>query len=373
MDENNVNGFDNMDDDDDEGTTVLTTPGVNAFSAPQNNNQPVGQPAQQTGQAQYQNTQQGQYGGFSQPEQMQYGGFGQPQSQNTQQDQQPEQMQYGGFGQQNGQPGQFGQQSQQNGQPGQFVQPGQQNGQPGQFGQPGQQNGQPGQFGQPGQQYGQPGQFVQPGQQYGQPGQFVQPGQQYGQPGQQFNMAPGNMEPGKKINKKLIAIIGGIAAAVIIVIVVLVLLLSGGGQRSAEKVGDKLVSAYEDGDADAMVDLMKDDYYELYNKVRSITGSDDYVKDNFNEQVDDMVDEVGKVKSITIEDRSNTKYDKDELEDVNNTLDVMNIDMKVDECQEIDLDVKIKGADDEADGEITYTVVKSGGKWYLVDYDMYIY
>ena len=36
MDENNVNGFNDMDDDEDEGTTVLTTPGVSAFSPVQN-------------------------------------------------------------------------------------------------------------------------------------------------------------------------------------------------------------------------------------------------------------------------------------------------------------------------------------------------
>ena len=36
MDENNVNGFNDMDDDEDEGTIVLTTPGVSAFSPVQN-------------------------------------------------------------------------------------------------------------------------------------------------------------------------------------------------------------------------------------------------------------------------------------------------------------------------------------------------
>lgn len=47
--------------------------------------------------------------------------------------------------------------------------------------------------------------------------------------------------------------------------------------------------------------------------------------------------------------------------------------MKVDDCLEIDMDVEIKGSEDDADGKITYTVVKSGSKWYLVDYDLYVY
>ena len=258
MDENNVNGFNDMDDDEDEGTTVLTTPGVSAFSPVQNSAQ--GQPNP-----------------------------GQPQ-----------------------------------------------------------QNQQPGGFGQP---------------QYGQPQYSQQPG-----------MTPGVMEPGKKVNKKLIAIIGGIAAAVLIAIIVVVLILAGGsGERSAKKVGDKLVTAYEKGDADAMVDLMDKEYYKLYNRIRSYTGSDDYVKDTFNEQVSDMVDEVGKVKSIKVEDRSEKEYDEDKLKDVNDTFDMLDVDMTVDKCYEVDLDVKIKGSTDESDGEIIYTVIKTGGKWYLVDYDLYVY
>ena len=299
MDENNVNGFNDMDDDEDEGTTVLTTPGVSAFSPVQNSAQ--GQP--NPGQPQ----QNQQPGGFGQPMGGQYGGFGQPQ-----------------------------------------------------YGQP--------QYGQ-GQQFG--GNVQPPGGQYG---GFGQP--QYGQPqySQQPGMTPGVMEPGKKVNKKLIAIIGGIAAAVLIAIIVVVLILAGGsGERSAKKVGDKLVTAYEKGDADAMVDLMDKEYYKLYNRIRSYTGSDDYVKDTFNEQVSDMVDEVGKVKSIKVEDRSEKEYDEDKLKDVNDTFDMLDVDMTVDKCYEVDLDVKIKGSTDESDGEIIYTVIKTGGKWYLVDYDLYVY
>ena len=299
MDENNVNGFNDMDDDEDEGTTVLTTPGVSAFSPVQNSAQ--GQP--NPGQPQ----QNQQPGGFGQPMGGQYGGFGQPQY---------------------GQP-QYGQGQQFGGN----VQP---------------TGGQYGGFGQP---------------QYGQPQYSQQPG-----------MTPGVMEPGKKVNKKLIAIIGGIAAAVLIAIIVVVLILAGcSGERSAKKVGDKLVTAYEKGDADAMVDLMDKEYYKLYNRIRSYTGSDDYVKDTFNEQVSDMVDEVGKVKSIKVEDRSEKEYDEDKLKDVNDTFDMLDVDMTVDKCYEVDLDVKIKGSTDESDGEIIYTVIKTGGKWYLVDYDLYVY
>ena len=339
MDENNTNGFGNTDDEyEDEGTTVLTTPGVSAFANAQG--------AGQSGDAS-----DGQPHPSEQPEQQNmYGGFGQ-----FQQPGQPEQQNmYSGFGQ-------FQQPEQQNQYGGfnQFQQPGQ----------PEQQNNQYGGFNQ----FQQPGQPGQQNNQYGGFNQFQQPGQQnqYGQPGPQAGVPQGaDMKPGMKLNKKLVAIIGGIVAVVIIVIIVLVLALSGGkGQRSATKIGDELAKAYENGDADAMIELMKDDYYELYNE----TWGDNFVEDQFNEDVQDMKEEVGTVKSIKIEDRSEEKYEKDEIEDVNKTLDRLNVDMKVDDCLEIDMDVEIKGSEDDADGKITYTVVKSGSKWYLVDYDLYVY
>ena len=339
MDENNTNGFGNTDDEyEDEGTTVLTTPGVSAFAnaqgAGQSGDASDGQP-HPSGQPEQQNMCSG-FGQFQQPgqpeQQNMYSGFGQFQ--------QPEQQnQYGGFNQ--------------------FQQPGQ----------PEQQNNQYGGFNQ----FQQPGQPEQQNNQYGGFNQFQQPGQQnqYGQPGPQAGVPQGaDMKPGMKLNKKLVAIIGGIVAVVIIVIIVLVLALSGGkGQRSATKIGDELAKAYENGDADAMIELMKDDYYELYNE----TWGDNFVEDQFNEDVQDMKEEVGTVKSIKIEDRSEEKYEKDEIEDVNKTLDRLNVDMKVDDCLEIDMDVEIKGSEDDADGKITYTVVKSGSKWYLVDYDLYVY
>ena len=378
MDENNTNGFGNTDDEyEDEGTTVLTTPGVSAFAnaqgAGQSGDASDGQP-HPSGQPEQQNMYSG-FGQFQQPEQQnQYGGFNQ-----FQQPGQPEQQnnQYGGFSQFQ-QPGQPEQQNNQYGGFNQFQQPGQpeqQNNQYGGFnqsqqpGQPEQQNNQYGGFNQ----FQQPGQPGQQNNQYGGFNQFQQPGQQnqYGQPGPQAGVPQGaDMKPGMKLNKKLVAIIGGIVAVVIIVIIVLVLVLSGGkGQRSATKIGDELAKAYENGDADAMIELMKDDYYELYNE----TWGDNFVEDQFNEDVQDMKEEVGTVKSIKIEDRSEEKYEKDEIEDVNKTLDRLNVDMKVDDCLEIDMDVEIKGSEDDADGKITYTVVKSGSKWYLVDYDLYVY
>ena len=361
MDENNMNGFGNEDEEDYEGTTVLTTPGVYAFSNAQGeNNDNMNNPGQfQQPSQQNQPEQQNQFGGFGQfqqPEQQnQFGGFGQFQ-QPGQQNQSEQQNQFGGFGQfqQPGQQNQFGGF-------GQFQQPGQQN-------QPEQQN----QFGGFGQ-FQQPGQQNQPEQQnqFGGFGQYQQPGQ-YAQPGSQFGTPQGgDMKPGKQLNKKLFVIIGAAVLAVIIIVVVLILVLSGGkGSGGVDKIGDNLAAAYEKGDSDAMVELMNKNYYDVYNA----SMGENYVEDLFDRDVKDMEDTVGDVESIKITDRmEDDRYDKEDLDEANASLSALGVDMEVDECVDMEMSIEIKGSEDDAEGEITYTAVKSDGKWYLVDHDLYVY
>ena len=268
MDENNMNGFGNADEEDYEGTTVLTTPGVYAFSNAQGeNNDNMNNPGQ-----------------FQQP---------------GQQNQPEQQNQFGGFGQ------------------------------------------------------------------YQQPGQYAQPGPQFGTP------QGGDMKPGKQLNKKLFVIIGAAVLAVIIIVVVLILVLSGGkGSGGVDKIGDNLAAAYEKGDSDAMVELMNKNYYDVYNS----SMGENYVEDLFDRDVKDMEDMVGDVESIKITDRmEDERYDKEDIEEANASLSALGVDMEVDECVDMEMNIEIKGSEDDAEGELTYTAVKSDGKWYLVDHDLYVY
>ncbi|MDP8927759.1 MAG: hypothetical protein M3O70_04060, partial [Actinomycetota bacterium] len=130
--------------------------------------------------------------------------------------------------------------------------------QPGQQGYPGQQPGQPGPM--PGQQPGQP---AQPGQ----PGQYPHQGPPPGQYGQQQGPPPGQYPPGydpfgdQQQPKKspLPWLLGGGAAIVVIGAVVVVLLMTLGGGGSPEQVADDFVTAMNDRDVDALLELGCDD------------------------------------------------------------------------------------------------------------------
>lgn len=153
-------------------------------------------------------------------------------------------------------PGPEGPYEQQPGQGGYGPPPGYQ--QQGPMGYPGQQPGQPGQ------QPGYPGQPEQPGQQ---PGQYPQQGQYSQQPPGQYPQ-PGQYPPGydpysgQQPQKKspLPWILGGVGALVVIGGVVAVLLMTlGGGGGSPEQVADDFVTAMNDRDVDALLELGCDD------------------------------------------------------------------------------------------------------------------
>ena len=191
-----------------------------------------------------------------------------------------------------GQPGPYGQQP-----PGQYQpqQPpyGQQP--PGQY-QPQQppygQQPPPGQYGQP------PGQYQQP---YGQqpPGQYQQPG--YAQQG------PGGGSGGGGRGKVLL-IAGGAVLVVIVLVVGGFLLLgggddsdeaSGGGDSSSESSGsaedtmDALVTAIEDQDCDALVDLTSSNFQDTYGSDCDASAMAGVMEGN--EMFDKMEMEVGDV------------------------------------------------------------------------------
>lgn len=119
------------------------------------------------------------------------------------------------------------------------------------------QQGQPGYPGQPGPQPGQPGQ----------PGQYPQQGPppgQYGQQGPPPGQYPPGYDPfgGQQPQKKspLPWILGGVGALVVIGGVVVVLLMTlGGGGGSPEQVADDFVTAMNDRDVDALLELGCDD------------------------------------------------------------------------------------------------------------------
>ena len=308
MDENNVNGFDNMDDE--EGTTVLTSPGVSAYGGaqgtPPTNMTTPDQSNGQYGGQQYGDQSNGQYGAQQYGDQMngQYGG-----------------QQYGG--QMNGQ---YGAQ---------------------QYG--GQMNGQ----------YG--------GQQYGdQMGNnpFAQPAKKQG-----FNI-----NDLFKNTKLMIISGAALAAIIIIIVVIAVVAGGRGagsidkvGDKLAKAIrteNEKTVYKLMNG---KMVKAATEDVGETKKEAL------EDIKDLLEDDLDDLEDEVGKVKKIEVKDVDKDYASKSDIKDTKKEFKKeFDVDLDISGYAYARADITVEGEDGTADGTLSYSV-KIGSKWYLAgDYSIYL-
>ena len=320
MDENNVNGFDNMDDE--EGTTVLTSPGVSAFGGAQgtpptnmttpdqNANQAADQMNGQYGAQQYGDQMNGQYG-------QQYG---------DQMNNQYGQQQYGG--QMNGQ---YGQQ---------------------QYG--GQMNGQYGQ-----QQYG------------GQMGNNP-----FGKPAKKFSFGLDEFKNVKSFNDfikntKLMIMSGAALALIIILIVVIIVAASGGrGAGSVDQVGEKIAKAVQTENPNSIYKLINGKMAKALIEDVGETKKEaiEDLKDDMDDEIDDLEDEVGKVKKIEVKDVDKNYASKSDIKDLKKEFKKeLDVDLDISGCAYARADITVEGEDGTADGTLSYTVLKIGSKWYITD------
>ncbi len=376
MDENNVNGFDNMDDE--EGTTVLASPGVSAYggaqgAAPTNMTTPDqggNQFGQQMGNQmndQFGSQMNGQFG-QQMGNQMndQFGGQA-----NNQYDQQYGSQANGQYDQQYGGQvnGQYDQQQyggQMNGQYGQQQYGGQMNGQYGQQQYGGQMNGQYGQ-----QQYG--GQM---NGQYGQPygAQMGGNGNPFGKPANKFSFSLDEFKNVKSFNDfikntKLMIISGAALALIIIFIVIIIVAASGGrGAGSVDTIGDQLAKAVQTGNENRVYKLTNKKALNAVTKDVGETKKEtlEDISEVLEDYTDDIEDEVGKIKKIEVKDVKKNYEGKSDIKDIEKKY-KRNYDLQLDISGYVSAkaDITIEGKDGTADGTIYYYAVKIGNKWYL--------
>ena len=191
-------------------------------------------------------------------------------------------------------------------------------------------------------------------------------------PNQFGGQTPSDIKPGKKISKKMLAIIGG-AAAVVIIALVLILTLGGSGVRNMDDITDKMVAAYEDDDWEAVYDLYYDKYLDAMKDEFDYTEKElkDEFKDVFEDDMDDLKDDLGDIKKITVTDVDKDTYSKSDVKDANESFkDECDVDLKIDEMVDVRIEVEVEGEDDDMDdGIIKYTAVKVGSRWYIVDHE----
>ena len=174
-------------------------------------------------------------------------------------------------------------------------------------------------------------------------------------------------------NKNLIPIIiGGAAAAVLLIVLIVSISLGGGGYKKA-------INNYFDvmfrGKADKIEKLYPPEYLDWYEDEYNKELDD--IKDDYEETREDALeyieDEYGKNFKATYKITDKKELSDKKLKTIQDNLkekyDIAKKSVK--KAYKLDLDVELKGKDDEDSDELTVYAVKIGGNWYLCDEDGY--
>lgn len=170
----------------------------------------------------------------------------------------------------------------------------------------------------------------------------------------------------KKLSTKNIAIIA--AAAVVVIIVLIVALTAGGGYKGAI---NNYIDVMIKGKVDKIEKLAPKEYWEYYEDEYDMDIDDvekeaedmvDLIKDMLEDEYGDNVKVSYK---ITKEDKLTEKEISEIKEGVNDKYGIAR--KNVTEGYEVDLDMTVKGDDDEMTNETTVYVVKISGGWYITD------
>ena len=168
-------------------------------------------------------------------------------------------------------------------------------------------------------------------------------------------------------NKNLIPIIiGGAAAAVILIIIIVSVALSGSGYKKAV---DNYFDVMFKGKADKIEKLCPPEYWEWYEDQydRDLSDIKDDYKDNWEDLLEDFEDEYGKNFKATYKITDKKELSDKKLKTIQDNLkesyDIAKKSVK--KAYKLDLDIELKGKDDEDSNERTVYAVKIGGDWYL--------
>lgn len=172
-----------------------------------------------------------------------------------------------------------------------------------------------------------------------------------------------------KTNPKMWIAPGAIAAGIIALIVVVIILLSGSKYTTAlDNYFD--VNCY--GKADKIELLAPKEYWDYYEEENDKSLDD--LKEQFEENWDDMQDMLedryGKNIKVTYkvvdEDKISDRKMKKIAEALEDTYDIDADSVK--EGYKIDVEMTIKGSEDDDEEESTFNIIKIGSRWYMISY-----
>lgn len=169
-------------------------------------------------------------------------------------------------------------------------------------------------------------------------------------------------------NKKtLIALI--IAGVALIAAIILLITAFSSSPKKAMATLEKAMN----GNAGAVSSLAPNAYWKYLKDEEDITKADvkDEFKDSYEDQKEFLEEEYGKNAKYRLKITDKDKLSKKKLEALAESIDEnYEIDeKKVKAAYELEVEVSIKGREDDDDYETTMYAVKIGGKWYIVGPD----
>lgn len=182
-----------------------------------------------------------------------------------------------------------------------------------------------------------------------------------------FNNNFGVENKPKPAGNKNFGIIIGAAVALILVIV---LIVSVTGGKPYEKALDNFFSITMTGKLDKLKDMAPPSYWEYVEEEYDVDVDDmiDELEDTMDELIEEIEDEFGKNIKLTYKVTDADRFDEDDLKDVKDEMkDNYDISKKsVTDAYELEVELKMKGSEDSDEDEVEIYVVKIDGKWYVM-------
>ena len=176
-----------------------------------------------------------------------------------------------------------------------------------------------------------------------------------------------------KADKKYMYTCAGIAGGAVVVLILLIVLLSGNGGMT--KPIDTLIDVGFKGKIEKITDLAPEEYWE-------------YLEDEYDVDIDDILDQAEEGLDDTLENLEDEYGDnirvsykvekKKQLSDkkAKGIAEALADEYDLDEddfgdVYELDLEMTIKGSEDDDEDEAEFTVIKYKGKWYAITWYKY--
>ena len=183
----------------------------------------------------------------------------------------------------------------------------------------------------------------------------------------------GKLAAAAKADPKRAGIIGGGAALIIVLIVVLCIVL--GGSSPDGVVGDYLKLMQAKASKSDIKNMMPKALWEYVEEEYEVELDDvwewydEEYKDNWEESLEGMEEEYGKNVKISHKITDKEEMDEDDVEDLADELkEQYDIKKKsVTAAYELEVELTIKGSEDDDSNDMDMTAVKIDGKWYSAE------